>query len=271
VVWVDDDAVNQQLHLVDSDLGNYLDAGGNLLFTGWRAFYGYSNLWPYDFEPGSFPFDYLSIYRVNSTNNPDFVGAAGAAGWPDMIVDPERVIPAWNGMLIAVDVMDLLPTPDEIYYYISSSGDTLYDNKPAGITVDYSNSSAIYLTFPLYPVGEQAAASFFVTAMDYLGESTNDLAEYRTGEVTPDAFLWQNYPNPFNAETNIKFMLKSPGKAHLAVYNVLGQEVEVLVNRELSAGMHIISWAGDKVPSGIYFYRLTFDKFSLSRRMILLR
>jgi hypothetical protein len=271
VVWVDDDAANQQLNRVDTDLGNYLDAGGNLLFVGWRSLFSYSNLRPFDFEPGSFPFNYLFINSVNSTNTPDFLGATGAVGWPDLAVIPERVIPAWNGMLISVDVMDLQPAPDEIYHYISSSGDTLYDNKPVGIAIDYVNSSALYLTFPLYPVGEQAAVNFFVSAMDYFGESTSDLAEYKSGEILPDAFLYQNYPNPFNAETNIKFMLKSPGKTHLAVYNVLGQEVEVLADRDFSAGIHIISWTGENVPSGIYFYRLTFDGHSLSRRMILLR
>jgi len=271
VVWIDDDAANQQLNQVDSDLGYYLEAGGNLLFAGWRSFFSYSNLRPYDFEPGSFPYDYLFINGVNSTNTPDYIGAIGTAGWPDLAVLPERVIPAWNGMLLGVDVMDLQPEPAEIYHYISSSGDTLYDNKPVGIAVDYPNSSALYLTFPLYPAGDQAAASFFVAAMDYFGETTTGFSEYHPGEVLPSAFLWQNYPNPFNAETNIKFMLKSAGRTHLAVYNVLGQEVEVLIDRELSAGIHIISWTGEKAPSGIYFYRLTFDNTSLSRRMILLR
>jgi len=271
VVWIDDDAANQQLNQVDIDLAHYLDVGGNLLFAGWRAFFGYSNLRPLFFDPGDFPYDYLFINGVNSTNTPDFIGATGAAGWPDLAVIPERVIPQWNGMLIGVDVMELQNVPTEIYHYISSSGDTLYDDKPTGIAVDYINSSAVYLTFPLYPVGEQAAASFFVSAMDYLGESSTEVAEVRQDHKLPEAFLWQNYPNPFNAETNIKFMLNSSGNVHLGVYNVLGQEVEVLVDNEMPAGIHLIAWGGENLPSGIYFYRLTFENHSVSRRMILLR
>ncbi|UCE66263.1 MAG: M20/M25/M40 family metallo-hydrolase [Candidatus Zixiibacteriota bacterium] len=271
VVWIDDDAANQQLDQVDSDLAHYLDVGGNLLFVGWRAFFGYSNIRPLSFDPGSFPYDYLFINSVNSSNTPDFIGATGVVGWPDLGVMPERVIPQWNGMLIGVDVMELQDVPTEIYYYISSSGDTLYDNKPVGIAVDYINSSAVYLTFPLFPVGEQAATNLFISAMNYLGETTTDVVEVKHDNILPEAFLWQNYPNPFNAETSIKFMLNSPGNVRLGVYNVLGQEVEVLVDRELPAGIHLLAWSGENLPSGIYFYRLTFDNHSVSRRMILLR
>jgi hypothetical protein len=202
---------------------------------------------------------------------PDFIGATGVAGWPDMNIIPERVVPAWNGMLLGVDVMDLQNVPTEIYRYISASGDTLYNNKPVGIAIDYANSSALYLTFPLYPVGEQAASGLFIAAMDYFGENTTVLADLQPGNYLADAFLWQNYPNPFNVETNIKFMLNSSARAHLAVYNVLGQEVAVLINQELPAGIHFIAWGGENLPSGIYFYRLTFNDHSVSRRMILLR
>jgi Zn-dependent M28 family amino/carboxypeptidase len=271
VAWIDDDVVNQLLSHVDFELARYLDAGGNLLFAGWRAFSSYAILRPLEFNPGEFPYDYLFINSVNSTSNPDFVGATGAAGWPDMIVLPERVIPSWDGKLIGIDVMDLQDDPVPIYYYISAAGDTLYDGRPVGIIIDYSNSSAVYLTFPLYPAGDQAAAGLFIAAMNYFGESTTDISEFKGQGYFPDAFLWQNYPNPFNVETNIKFMLDAPGEVNLTVFNVLGQEVEILAGGEYPAGIHIISWGGEDLPSGIYFYRLTFERHSVSRRMILLR
>ena len=208
---------------------------------------------------------------MDAASGADFIGASGVGGWPDLAVLPERVIPAWEGKLLGVDVMELMEEPVEIYQYISFAGDTLYDGRPAGIIVDYDNSSVIYLTFPLYPVGEQAAAALFIAAMNYFGESTTDISEFKGREYLPDAFLWQNYPNPFNVETNIKFMLDAPGEVDLTVYNVLGQEVEALARREFGAGVHIITWSGENLPSGIYFYRLTFENHSVSRRMILLR
>jgi len=241
------------------------------LFVGWRSFYGYSNLRPLPFYSGDFPFDYLFIDSVNSSNIPDFIGAIGSAGWPDLNVLADRVVPAWDGKLIGVDIMDHQSGSDEIYYYLSASGDTLFEGKPVGIIVDYSASSAIYLTFPLYPLGDQSAAAVFTAAMDHFDEGTTDIADFKDGVELPDAFLWQNYPNPFNAETTIKFMLSTAGNLQLAVYNVLGQEVEVLVDREMAAGVHIITWGGLEFPSGIYFYRLTFNEVSTSRRMILLR
>lgn len=271
LVWIDDDPTVQFLADIDEHLAGYLDAGGNLLYAGWRSFASYDISRPLDFEEGSFPFDYLSINSVNTTLSPDFSGATGDEGWPDQIVIPERVLPVWDGLLIAVDVMDLNEGPTSIYGYNSASGDTLFDGRPVGIYIENDDYRIVYLTFPMYPMGDAAARELFITAMDIFGEQRTAIVEIGGTNSLPLAFLSQNYPNPFNAETKIRFRLNENARIHLAVYNILGQKVEVLADGEYPAGNHFVIWGGGDLPSGVYFYRLMLDDGSISRRMTLLR
>jgi hypothetical protein len=271
IVWIDDDATSQYLADVASVLAAYLDIGGNLLFAGYRSLVTYGIQRPLEFGQGDFPFEYLFINEVNSTNSLDFSGATGSNGWPDLEVLPERVIPQWNGLLLGVDVMDLGNGAIPIYHYISASGDTLYDGKPVGISVEGQDYNAIHLTFPLYAMGDAAARDLFVTAMDLFGEQSTGIGDFIGPESAPVAFLSQNYPNPFNNETKIRFQLTSATAIRLVVYNILGQEVDILAEGEFPAGIHYVGWQGDGLPSGVYFYRLMMEAGSISRRMTLVR
>ena len=88
--------------------------------------------------------------------------------------------------------------------------------------------------------------------------------------------LEQNYPNPFNPTTQINFSLPVDSKVSLEVYNVLGQRVTSLVNGELPAGEHTVTWNGTnsdggQVSSGVYFYRISAEKFNETKKMMLLK
>ncbi len=90
------------------------------------------------------------------------------------------------------------------------------------------------------------------------------------------AGLAQNVPNPFNPATEIPYSLAAPSHVSLVVFNTSGKVVRTLVDRFESPGNHVASWdgindAGDKLPSGIYFYRLTTGETVELRRMTLLR
>jgi hypothetical protein len=88
----------------------------------------------------------------------------------------------------------------------------------------------------------------------------------------PEEFvLAQNYPNPFNPETNIDFGLPHDSQVRLSVYNLLGQEVEVLVDAELEAGYYTASWKASGLPTGVYFYRIDTDDFKETKRMVYLK
>ena len=83
--------------------------------------------------------------------------------------------------------------------------------------------------------------------------------------------LSQNYPNPFNPETVIEFALQSQLKVSLIVYNLRGEKVAQLINRNMPAGMHRVNWDASNVSSGIYFYRLQAGDFVQTRKMVLLK
>lgn len=95
--------------------------------------------------------------------------------------------------------------------------------------------------------------------------------------MPPDQLsLRQNYPNPFNPETTIPFDLPTAGPVELTVFNLLGQPVITLVKEPRAAGTHFSTWNGNdmygnRVPSGIYFYRLDAGDRSLIRKMLLLK
>ncbi|QOJ28514.1 MAG: VCBS repeat-containing protein [Ignavibacteriales bacterium] len=92
------------------------------------------------------------------------------------------------------------------------------------------------------------------------------------GNIVQDYELKQNYPNPFNPSTVISFSLPKNVSADLRIYNILGQEVAVLLNNaEMTAGVHQISFDAGSFPGGVYIYRLKAGTFSASGKMTLLK
>jgi len=91
---------------------------------------------------------------------------------------------------------------------------------------------------------------------------------------TPSAFsLSQNYPNPFNPVTRIKYNISSiaEGIVTLKVYDVLGKEIETLVNEKQSPGVYEVTFDGTRFASGVYFYRLTAEGYGETKRMTLIK
>ncbi len=83
--------------------------------------------------------------------------------------------------------------------------------------------------------------------------------------------LSQNYPNPFNPATNIGFRIANFGFVSLKVYDVLGREVASLVNEEKPAGEYEVEFDASGLSSGIYFYKLQTENYSLTKKMIYLK
>lgn len=91
------------------------------------------------------------------------------------------------------------------------------------------------------------------------------------GEIPGKYILNQNYPNPFNPSTNIKYQLAKICYVSLRIYDDNGREIETLVNGELLPGSYNVNWNASKYPSGVYFYRLTTDGFSETKKMLLVK
>ena len=98
-----------------------------------------------------------------------------------------------------------------------------------------------------------------------------------TVSAPEDFLLCQNFPNPFNPATSISYRLPVESKVTLKIYNIVGCEIETLVNAEQSAGFYTVSFSGLNLPSGVYVYCLTAKAgdnavlFSAVRKMLLIK
>ena len=124
-----------------------------------------------------------------------------------------------------------------------------------------------------------------VSAADALGQATDTLKASFAGLVPntsavsanedgPTSFaIDQNYPNPFNPETRIGFRISGPGasKVRLAVYDLLGREVAVLVDEEKTSGSYEVTYNASNLASGVYTYRLSAGNFTHARKMMVLK
>jgi hypothetical protein len=103
---------------------------------------------------------------------------------------------------------------------------------------------------------------------------TGDLLT-NSGEIisqTPKSFSFsQNYPNPFNPSTVIRFELSVVSNTVLKIYDITGREVQTLVNEKLQPGVYEKTFDGSKLTSGVYFYKITSNDISETRRMLLIK
>ena len=100
-------------------------------------------------------------------------------------------------------------------------------------------------------------------------------------EIVPDSLLSniepiryvleQNYPNPFNAATKIKYSVPQLSNVVIRIYDILGSEIETLVNVEKTAGIYELNWNAANLPSGVYIYQIKAGSFIQSKKMILLK
>ena len=120
---------------------------------------------------------------------------------------------------------------------------------PAGTTVRFST---------LKPVSEEITYTF--------------TSVKPTEKISPNKYeLFQNYPNPFNPNTTIRFYLPEDGIIILTLYNILGQKVKDLLNKDMLAGKYEVPLDGSNLASGVYIYRLDCGNKVETRKMILLK
>ncbi|MCP4704000.1 MAG: T9SS type A sorting domain-containing protein [candidate division Zixibacteria bacterium] len=94
--------------------------------------------------------------------------------------------------------------------------------------------------------------------------------------IPDDPILSQNVPNPFNPNTEIKFSLPHSSDVTLNIFDITGRKVTNLVNKILTAGAHSVIWngrdeSGNEVASGVYLYRISTEKYSDTKKMLLLK
>jgi hypothetical protein len=101
--------------------------------------------------------------------------------------------------------------------------------------------------------------------------ASSAVEEFGCHALPLDYTLSQNYPNPFNPSTTIEFDISSYGFVSLKVYNVMGQEVATLINKELPSGNHKVEWKPENLSSGIYYYKLETKGYQETKKLVLMK
>ena len=83
--------------------------------------------------------------------------------------------------------------------------------------------------------------------------------------------LYTNFPNPFNPQTKIKFDIPKASTVKIVVYDVMGREVQTLVNESLKPGTYEASFDGSQLTSGVYFYKISAGDFSETKKMLIVK
>ena len=90
--------------------------------------------------------------------------------------------------------------------------------------------------------------------------------------MNPNSFsLSQNFPNPFNSSSIIRYSIPKSSQVVIKIFDILGNEIETLINEEKQTGTYEINWNAKNFPSGVYFYRMNVGNFVETKKMILLK
>ena len=128
----------------------------------------------------------------------------------------------------------------------------------------------------LYLFGGYASPNIIASSEQYSFYAAPIGIISNNNEIPENFFLSQNYPNPFNPVTRIKFGIP-PNSEHrtsnieLIIYDILGRQIAVLVDKKLDPGTYEIEWNAADLSSGIYFCRLSMSDYFISKKMILLK
>jgi photosystem II stability/assembly factor-like uncharacterized protein len=174
--------------------------------------------------------------------------------------------------------------PDASIFALGPVGNGLIlagtDLGPSWIYASFNNG----ISFSTYSEGlaERASVEAFAVNDSFMFAGTDDhgvwrrlrpgLVNIQTPTDMPQTFrLAQNYPNPFNPTTTIEFELPEAGEVILRIFNLLGEEVEILLLASLPSGSHSVKWDASNLASGLYLYQLEIGDNIETRKMILMK
>ncbi|MCX7833941.1 MAG: T9SS type A sorting domain-containing protein, partial [Ignavibacteria bacterium] len=160
-----------------------------------------------------------------------------------------------------------------INYYKNPNVNWLTFN-PANYTINLYDSIVVIKSFNPQPAGTynvfECKHFQWLTYPRYVYWTVNVSTDIRKicGVIQENFSLYQNYPNPFNPNTTIRFDLPKKEFVKLKIYDLLGREVETLVNEQLDAGSYSVDWNASQYPSDVYLYVIAAGEFSDTKRMI---
>ncbi len=221
-------------------------------------------------EPGIFSGKDNTIFEnpfIVDKNYEKFTGYYKySLGNPDSVAGRLEVSVVLNnnteGRRVAIAEMELPLAGDYTYFEIPF----VYD-EPTGLIAEVVHVS---ISIGGNPDGDHNVGSVFYMDDIALDGAVTSLKEISSG--TPGEFsLKQNYPNPFNPVTQIEFTIQKSSSVSLKIFNLAGQEIATLVDKNLNAGTYKIDWNAENLSSGTYIYRLVAADYMAVKRMTLIK
>jgi len=181
----------------------------------------------------------------------------------------------------AVDSQSIAILPD---WRLVSTGENSYvfADWPIPVDLSYDNTVLLQAATGAFPVGDlnwfpalkgQWSAqrdAEYAAIDDYLNSATVPVDE-PAGRLPSGFIIYQNHPNPFNPVTTIRYHLPSGTDVRLTVIDILGREVQTLVNGRQSAGMHSVILDGRDLSGGVYFYRIQAGAHHDTKKLMILK
>ncbi|MBU8934092.1 MAG: M28 family peptidase [candidate division Zixibacteria bacterium] len=277
-------------------LAYYMSIGGKVIVFGRFGEYNEPDTFDYLETPETYDnafYDYFHIdYRVSTrtllTHTDgficDLVGAvSNMPGYPSLTWDSVATashcdpLASYSGIPYASFVSLSTPGTEVLYTYDSGDDDPFSEGQPMAWRYIGSDYRYIFMDIPLSFMDRDNAISTLRRAVADVTNLETAIDDDANNDGLPHSFvLYQNYPNPFNPTTRISYYLQRTTDVRLTIYNILGQEVKLLVNGQQKVGQHELEWkgrnsSGRTVASGLYFYRLQTDDFEQTMKMLLLK
>ncbi len=139
------------------------------------------------------------------------------------------------------------------------------------------NTAGLTANYGTYSIGIPVLSGTDLYAGTWDGVWRRPLSEIITsvrnrGSDGPNSFaLFQNYHNPFNPTTTIRYQIPEASFVTLKVHDMLGREMTTLVSERQNAGYHTVTFDAGNLPSGVYFYRISANRFSAVKKLLLIR
>ena len=278
VIWHGNDTENLNAPFIHKQLlKQYLDFGGSILFTVYRPSKAFEQIFGYQgsYGPGDFIYDYLKIDESQGSASALFNGAIGIeSGYSNIYVDSAKTLASNQYHLKTIENIEPSSAGTAIFIY-----ETMFDStsiqgslkgKPVGVEYIGTDYKTVTLSFPLYYMNKDQAKTLIEYILTNKFDEVMPVDEY-TNEIPVSYQLDQNYPNPFNPSTRIAYSIPEDGFVKLAVYNMLGEEVAVIVNTTQKTGRYEVKFDASKLSSGVYIYRIEAANFTASKKLMLLK
>ncbi|RMF59017.1 MAG: T9SS C-terminal target domain-containing protein [Calditrichaeota bacterium] len=216
--------------------------------------------------------DYSDITSLVFSPNNNIYAGGWAPVWNNNLFISTDNGNNWYGLgFDQIHIQDILVISNDTLLVGTEEG--IYVSNDGGWTWSELNSGL---------AGDLDIRSLAVNSEGYVFAGASNGAIYRSHEpITaikplperiPERFtLEQNFPNPFNSSTVFQFTIPHRTHVTLKIFNILGQKVVSLIDEELAAGTYSIPWDANGFASGVYYYQLTTEEYSQTRKMVLLK